>query len=386
MTVDRVIHRIRLIGRDDSATDAAWVAFAAGMVVATGVGEGWRDLAPREADDGSGSLLAPGFVDIHGHGGGGLSYDDGGEAIAVARAVHRAHGTTRAVLSLVTASLPALAARAALVAELAAADPTILGSHLEGPFLHPDHGGAHPAALLRAPEPAALDALLTAGRGTVRQITLAPELAGGIDAVRRVVAAGAAAAIGHTGADADIARRAFDAGATILTHAFNAMPGIHHRSPGPVVAALDDDRVTLELIADGVHVHPSVLRLAMDAAPGRIALITDAMAGAGASDGTYDLGGRSVGVRGGVARLGDGGALAGSTLTQDAALRRAVFECGMPLADAVAAVTAVPAHAVGRGGDLGRLAPGYAADAVLLSPQLRVERVWVEGRPVPATG
>ena len=298
------------------------------------------------------------------------------------RALHRAHGTTRAVISLITAPLDDLVARTAMVADLAAADATILGSHLEGPFLATSHKGAHDPALLRDPDPSAVDALMDAGRGTVRQVTMAPELPGGADAMRRILAAGAAVAVGHTNADLDTARRAFDAGATILTHAFNAMNGIHHRAPGPVIAALDDERVTLELIADGTHVHPSVLRLAIEAAPGRIALITDAMAAAGAGDGPYRLGDLEVVVSGGVARLAVGGSIAGSTLTQDAAVRRVVRECGMPLPAAIAAATVVPARAVGRP-DLGRLTPGSAADAVLLSDLLEVQSVWVDGEPVP---
>ena len=164
---------------------------------------------------------------------------------------------------------------------------------------------------------------------------------------------------------------AFDAGATILTHAFNAMPGLHHRDPGPVGAAASDPRVTLEVIADGVHLHPEMVRLAFRAAPGRIALVTDAMAAAGAADGRYDLGSLEVDVVDSVARLARGGAIAGSTLTQDAALRRAVA-AGVTLVDAVAALTSTPARAIGRAGDLGALAPGFFADAVLLSADLDV--------------
>lgn len=395
MSVDRVIHSVRLVdpsphatGRasdsreTDAVTDAAWLAFHDGRVVEIGVREAWRDLAPLEAHDGTGAYLAPGFIDIHGHGGGGFAFDDGPLAVAAARAMHRAHGTTRAVISLVTAPVADLVTRAAMVADLAATDETILGSHLEGPFLAVSHKGAHDPGLLRDPDARTLDALLNAGRGTVRQVTVAPELAGGLDAVRRIVASGAAAAVGHTAADLDTTRRAFDAGASVLTHAFNGMRGIHHRAPGPVVAALEDERVILELVADGVHLHPAVLRLAIDAAPGRIALITDAMAAAGAGGGRYTLGALEVVVSDGVARLARDGTIAGSTLTQDAAVRRVVRECGMPLAAAIAGVTVVPARAIGRD-DLGRLAPGYPADAVLLSADLEVQRVWVAGEPVP---
>ena len=372
-----VIHSVRLVD-DGRITEDAWVAFADGLVTATGDGQAWRELPGADPIDGTGAYLTPGFIDIHGHGGGGAAFDDGADAIRTARALHRAHGTTRAVLSLVTAPLDVLAARAAVVADLAATDATILGSHLEGPFLDAGHKGAHTERLLRTPDAASIDRLLEAGRGTVRQITLAPELPGGLDATKRVVAAGAAAAVGHTNATAAEAQEAFDAGATILTHAFNAMPGIHHRAPGPVVAAMRDDRVTLEVIADGVHVDPAVVALAFAGAPGRIALITDAMAAAGAPDGSYELGGLAVTVTGGVARLDGGGAIAGSTLTQDAALRLAV-EAGIPLVDVVEALTAVPARAIGVAGRFGSLRVGAAADAVLLDETLRVTAVWTGG-------
>lgn len=381
VSVDRVIHGARLVdaGR---ITDDAWVAFDERTVAAAGTGDTWRDLAPRTADDADGGWLTPGFIDIHGHGGGGAAFDDGADAIRTGRAVHRAHGTTRAVVSLVTASIDDLAARAATVAELAASDGTILGCHLEGPFLDVGHKGAHTPGLLRSPDPASVDRLLEAGGGRIRQVTLAPELDGGLDAVRRFAGAGVTVAVGHTNADMRRAQAAFDAGATVLTHAFNAMNGIHHRVPGPVVTALRDPRVTLEVIADGTHVHPDVIRLLADGAPGRVALITDAMAAAGAPDGHYSLGGLDVTVIDGVARLTHGDSIAGSTLTQDAAVRLMVQRVGMPLPAAVAAATSVPAAAIGEASRLGSLHIGFAADAVLLDDALTVRRVWVAGRPV----
>jgi N-acetylglucosamine-6-phosphate deacetylase len=378
------IHSVRLVDAGRKVEDA-WVRFDQGRVAATGVGESWRRFAqPHDtvvdgsADAEGDAILTAGFIDIHGHGGAGESYDDGPEAIRAARAMHRARGTTRAVISLVTAPLDTLERRAAMVADLTATDADILGSHLEGPFLDPDHKGAHEETLLRAPEPAAVERLLEAGRGTIRQVTLAPELPGALHAIRLIVAAGAAAAVGHTGADLTQTRAAFAAGATILTHAFNAMPGLHHRDPGPVAAAAADPRVTLEVIADGAHLHPEIVRIAFAAAPGRIALVTDAMAAAGHVDGRFELGPLAVDVADGVARLVVGGAIAGSTLTQDAALRHAVG-AGVPLAEAVRALTATPARAIGRGADLGSLAVGAIADGVLLTDALEVRSVWTAG-------
>ena len=375
-----VVHSVRVLGSAavDSGRDDAWALFDGGRVVAAGAG----DELPRadETVDGRGGCLVPGFVDIHGHGGGGAGFDDGPDAIAIGRAIHRAHGTTRAVLSLITAPIDELAARVAMVADLCDADPTILGSHLEGPFLDPGHKGAHTESLLRAPDAASVDRLIEAGRGTIRQVTLAPERPGAFDAIRSFVDAGVAVAVGHTDADAATTRRAFDAGATLLTHAFNAMPGIHHRAPGPVVSALRDDRVTLEVIADGVHVDLELIATLFTVAGDRIALITDAMAAAGSQDGRYELGGLAVRVTDGVARLEEGGAIAGSTLTQDAALRH-VAGAGVPLDVVVHALGAQPARAIGRG-DFGSLDVGALADAVLLDDALAVRRVWVAGSPV----
>lgn len=378
-----IIHSVRLID-GGMATDDAWVSFKGARVAGTGTGDAWRALSNRGDTvidgteiAGDGAVLTPGFIDVHGHGGGGFAYDDGPDAIRAARRLHLAHGTTRAVISLVTAPLETLERRAAMVADLTTTDVDVLGSHLEGPFLDPGHKGAHDESLLRHPEPAAVTQLLAAGRGTIRQVTLAPELPGGLDAIAAVVDAGAVAAVGHTGATTDAATAAFDAGATMLTHAFNAMPGLHHRDPGPVGAALRDERVVLEIIADGVHLHPDVVRIVFDAAPGRVALVTDAMAAAGGADGHYDLGSLTVEVQDGIARLAGGGAIAGSTLTQDAALRFAVAT-GVSLEAAIAALTSTPARAIGLA-DLGRLEPDCHADAVLLSRDLQVCAVWIDG-------
>ena len=263
---------------------------------------------------------------------------------------------------------------------LMASDPLVLGAHLEGPFLSPRNRGAHDPSFLVDPTPDAVAGLLSAGEGVLRQITIAPELAGALAAIGSVVDAGVVAAVGHTVADFTIAQRAFDAGATVLTHAFNAMPGIHHRAPGPIMAASVDDRVTLELILDGIHVDPVVARTLVRSAPGRVALITDAMAATGSPDGSYNLGLLAVTVTDGVAHVAGTDTIAGSTLTQDAALRLALTI--MPETEAVSALTSVPARALGLGARLGRLAPGYAADLVAFGPRWDVRRVWADGVPL----
>ncbi len=378
-TATIVIHSARLISGRDTVADG-WVRFAGDRVVARGAGNGWRDDLPPDAavTDAAGRTLAPGFIDLHCHGAGGASMEDGADGIRTALAVHAAHGTTRSVLSLVTAPVDVLAGHLETIAGVAASDPRVLGAHLEGPFLDREFRGAHDPAMLRTADAAAVEVLLAASAGTLRQVTIAPEHAGAAAAMTRFIDEGVAVAVGHTGADFDTALAAFDAGASILTHAFNGMRGIHHRAPGPVVAAMHAGHVTLEIINDGVHVHPDVVRLAFAGAPGRVALVTDAMAATGASDGRYRLGAREVVVEDAVARLTDDGSIAGSTLTQDVALRRSVA-IGIPLDEAVGALTVTPAAAIGRAGDLGRLERGYAADAVLLADDLTVEAVWADG-------
>jgi N-acetylglucosamine-6-phosphate deacetylase len=381
MSERAVIHSARLVTGGAISLDA-WVAFEDGAVSAVGTGSEWTTLGvePERVTDAGGRWLTPGFVDLHCHGAGTAAFDEGADAIRTALDVHHRHGSTRVVLSLVTASQADLEARVAVVATAAEENPLILGAHLEGPFLDETFRGAHDPALLRSPDAESVARILTAGRGYIRQVTLAPELPGASEAIRSFVEAGVVVAVGHSAADYETALAAFDAGASILTHAFNGMRGLHHRAPGPVAAATHTAGVTLEIINDGVHVHPEVVRLAFAGAPGRIALITDAMAATGASDGIYILGSLEVTVADGVARLTEGGSIAGSTLTLDEALRRAVTDVGVSIEEAVTALTETPARAIGRGHDLGLLALGYAADAVLLSDDFEVEAVFAAGQ------
>jgi len=359
----------------NGVVEGFWMLVDGDSIAATGTGD-----LPSADDtvDLAGRTLVPGFIDLHSHGGGGHAFDDGRAFIEAALHTHRQHGTTRSVVSLVASPMPALRLGLAVIAQLAAEDPLVLGAHLEGPYLAASRRGAHHAAHLRTPAGGEIDELLEASAGTLRQLTIAPELPGAMTAIDALVASGVTVAIGHTDADYDLARAAFDRGARLLTHAFNAMPGIHHRAPGPVVAAFDDERIGLEVILDGEHVHPAVARMAFRCAPGRIALVTDAMAAAGSVDGDYRLGSVEVRVRDGVARLAGGSAIAGSTVTQDAALRRAIG-AGIDQVEAVTALTRTPARVLGLGDRLGLLAPGFAADAVLLDADWAVESVWGAG-------
>lgn len=375
-----LFHSARKLDADGQVNDF-WMLVEGNSIVSTGTGT-QRPDASAHVDVG-GHWLVPGFIDLHGHGGGGHSYDGTVTDIAAALAAHRAHGTTRSVLSLVAAPITNLRESLATIADIAETDPLVLGSHLEGPFLAQAQRGAHNPTFLREPQPVEIDELLGAARGTLRQLTLAPELPGSLEAIDLLVEAGVAVAVGHTECSYDATREAFDRGARILTHAFNAMPGIHHRAPGPVIAAFEDERVTIELVLDGKHVAPSVAHLAFTAAPGRIALITDAMAAAGASDGDYCLGSLNVSVVDGLAVLRGTQTIAGSTLVQDSALRIAMRDTGVPPADAVAALTRTPARALGLGHRHGMLAPGFVADAVLLDHSWHVSQVWADGALLP---
>ncbi len=319
----------------------------------------------------SGHWVVPGFVDIHNHGGGGASFTSGTvDEVHKGVRTHREHGTTTLVASMVTGDMDFLAQRAGLLSELAE-QGDIAGIHFEGPFISPCRKGAHDETLLRDPDPADVRKLMDAARGQARMFTLATELPGGIDSVRLLAEHGVIAAIGHTDATYEQTVEAIDAGATVATHLYNAMPAIGHRLPGPIVALLEDERVTVELINDGTHLHPASLELAFHrAGASRVAFITDAMDAAGFGDGEYMLGTLAVEVKDSVARLvtedGSEGSIAGSTLTLDRAFKRAVTIDRLPIEDVVRAISANPAKLIGKYDEVGSLEPGKYADLVVL--------------------
>ncbi|HET9646669.1 MAG TPA: N-acetylglucosamine-6-phosphate deacetylase [Microlunatus sp.] len=337
-----------------------------------------------EAADGErlSGWLVPGYVDTHGHGGGGADFattdpDEARRAVAF----HRGHGTTTHLASLVTASIDTLLRQLRTLAPLVAAGE-LAGVHLEGPFLSPDHRGAHDQALLCHPRHDLVDRLLDAGDGTIRMVTLAPELPGGIAAIERLVEAGVVAAFGHSDADETVLRDAIEAGASVATHLFNAMRPIHHREPGPVPRLLTDQRVTVELICDGFHLHPDVIAMAIaTAGPERVALVTDAMLAAGAADGRYRLGSLAVEVTDGQARLvepdGTLGSIAGSTLTMGDAVAL-VVGLGISIPDAALMSATTPARRHGLL-DVGAVEAGRRADFCLVDDQGRLLRVMQAG-------
>ena len=383
-----------LITADTIATGAellrpGWLEVADGRVVALGDGAPPRS-ADQPADRDLGAVtIVPGFVDMHVHGGGGGAFPEASIATTKAAVeLHRRHGTTTMVASLVTATGPELLRQVGVLAEQVQ-DGLVAGVHLEGPWLSQHRCGAHELSALRDPDPAELDRVLAAGQGTIRMVTLAPERTGGLAAIGRLVDAGVIAAIGHTNATYEQARAAIEAGATVGTHLFNAMRPVHHREPGPVIALLEDPRVTVEMITDGVHLHPALYRdVTSNVGPDRIALITDAMAAAGMADGAYRLGALDVDVRDGVARVAGTDTMAGSTATMDQVFRFAVLHSARPrdeaLLVAVRQSSVNPARALGL--PPAGLAPQSAADLVVLDAALTVTGVLQAGSWVVQPG
>ncbi|MFI7217693.1 N-acetylglucosamine-6-phosphate deacetylase [Micromonospora maritima] len=330
-----------------------------------------------------GHWIVPGFVDMHTHGGGGHTFTTGDpESARQAAAFHLGHGTTTLLASLVSSPFALMRDATAAFRPLVE-EGVLAGIHFEGPYLSADRCGAQNPEFLRDPSTAELAELIELGGGAVRMVTLAPERDGATAAIELLVGRGVVAAVGHTDASWEQTRAAVAAGASVGTHLFNGMRPVHHREPGPVVALLEAPSVVCELVADGVHLHDGMLGFATSVAgPERAALITDAMAAAGMPDGEYELGGQAVTVADGVARLSRDGAIAGSTLTMDAALRHAVG-AGVALPDACRMVSTTPARAIGLGDRVGALQTGLRADLVVLDDDLNVVRVmrggdWVE--------
>lgn len=355
----------------DTIVRRGWIRVEDGVILEHD--HGTTDAADLDLAEG---WLVPALVDIHCHGGGGGDFASGDpEAIRVAAGYHAAHGTGSLIASLVTAPVAELCHQLAVLADVIEAGDTIIrGVHLEGPFLSAQRCGAQNPAYLAAPDIDAFRRMVEAARGTLRMITIAPELPGALDLIRTASAYGVVAAVGHTDGTYDACSQAFAAGATVATHLFNGMRPLHHREPGAVGAALDA-QVWTELINDGTHLHPATLRLAARANGEGIVLVTDAMSAAGLPDGPHELGGLAVTVRDGAARLTEGGSLAGSTLTMDVALRRAI-EASLPIPHAVAAASYHPARALGLERD-GRIAPGSPARLLHLRPDLSIEPVLI---------
>lgn len=327
--------------------------------------------------------MLPGFVDVHVHGGGGSQFNtaDPQEVHRAAR-FHARHGTTSLLATTVAAGVDdlerALGAIGAVSGAPAAGAAEVLGAHLEGPFLSPTLPGAMDPRHFLAPDAAVAARLLRSG--VVRLLSLAPELPRADTIVRRATAAGAVVSLAHSDATDAQARAAIAAGARSATHTFNAMRTLHHREPGLVGAVLDDDSVTCEVICDGVHVAPAIVRLLQRVkGPDRTMLVTDAIEAAGLPPGRYRLGDREVSVADGRATLPGSGTIAGSTLTLDRALANLVRFCGVSVPDAARMASTTAAELLGMRDRKGVIAAGRDADIAILEPDLTLAGVLVRG-------
>jgi len=364
----------------DSQTEPADVLIENGRIATVGAG-----IAADSAEtiDLNGNVIAPGFIDVHVHGGGGhpLITPDPGEIEAYAR-----WAVSQGVTSfLATVCAPTLdAALDCLTACANAREATdgaaLLGVNLEGPFVSPERRGALPPSWPAVPDVDAFRRLLGASSGKLRLMTVAPELPGSAEVIREALSAGVRVSVGHTDATYEVARDAFAAGASHVTHAFNAMRPFHHREPGPLGAALETDGVIVEVIADGVHLHPATVRTLVSAfGADRIALITDGVTPAGLSEGAFRIGNVEARLKGGEMRLPDG-TIAGSVATMADVVRNVVRWSVTDRAAATTMASTTPARALGRGERKGRIAPGYDADLVALTDDLSVAATWVAGR------
>ena len=383
----------------DAFTDRA----AGDIVVSDGVlatvGESMPDITSDTSGDPSavptitvdvdGMIITPGFLDIHTHGGGGFSLhtDDPHEIAAFAAWAPRT-GLTSFLVAVVGApdALPTPQLEAAVSACArggGGAEP--VGVYLEGPYINIARRGAHLASWLRLPDLREVDQLLDLTAGRLRLITLAPELPGSTPVIRRLVEAGVTVSIGHSDATYEQTLEAIGIGVTHMTHCCNAMRPLYHRDPGPLAAAALAPAVMGELISDGVHVHPAMAALVGRMfGPERLIVITDAQPGAGREDGAFEFAGQPLHIERGAARLADG-AIAGSILTMDQALRTALRMLGVSLSEAVGMLTLNPARAIHLDDRKGRLRPGYDADLLLFSPDLTLQATFCRGQLAYAT-
>ncbi|WP_285247811.1 amidohydrolase family protein [Pseudarthrobacter sp. efr-133-R2A-89] len=395
---DDVVLRGRIVTASLDIADGV-VAADGGLITFAGPAQGFPGVLPPEAP--AGRVLVPGLVDVHCHGAYGSDFSEGDPdgAERAARYLH-SRGTTTVVASLVTGKPGELVRNLGMLRDLAGLG-IIAGSHLEGPFLSGQQCGAHDPGLLLEPDPDLVARMLAAAGPTLASMTLAAELPGASELAVRLATQGIIPSLGHTAADhataaaflalaaeaMDSAGNATGRNRPTVTHLFNAMPPLHHRSPGPVSASLSAAKAgqaVVELIADGVHLAPETVKLVFDlVGPENITLVTDSMAATGLEDGQYMLGSLAVTVAGGVARVDATGAIAGGTSTLLDVIRSCVA-AGVPLRDAVTSASAVPASLLGLSTQAGDLRAGMQADVVVLDQDLSLAAVLRRGQWVSA--
>lgn len=359
----------------------AEVLVDAGRIAGVAPGADATVAAGEASVDARGCYVVPGFVDIHFHGCRGADLCDASEEAI--REIAR-YEASRGVAAICPATMTYPEDRLRSVVQAAAAfspapdEAALVGINMEGPFISPDRIGAQNPEYVQRADAAMLHRLQEAAGGLVKLVDIAPEEPGALEFVSEA-AGEARVSLAHTCTDYETAREAFERGARHLTHLYNAMPGLHHRKPGPIAAAWEHPDVTVELICDGVHIHPAMVRLTFGLfGAERICLISDSMRATGLEDGSYDLGGQQVEVRGNVATLADG-TIAGSVTDLAACVRHAVLDMGIPLEDAVLAATLTPARAIGIDAERGSIEPGKVADLVVLDEDLNVKRVILRG-------
>lgn len=375
----RYIHGATLY-TPERVIDHAAVIVGAGRIVAVDAAAALPCPPGADAIDATGLLLAPGFIDMQFNGGFGDDFTDDPATIWRAAGLLPRYGVTAFLPTIITSPPEKVALGQQVVtagrpAGFRGAEP--LGLHVEGPFLNPQKKGAHNPAYLRPPT---LEAVAGWSPDSgVRLVSLAPELPDALPVIRALAARGVVVSAAHSMATYEEALAAFDAGVRYGTHLFNAMPALGHRDPGLAGALLVDDRITVGIIADGIHVHEAIVRLVWQVlGPQRLNLVTDAMAALGMPPGVHRLGDYEVTVDGASARLADG-TLAGSILSLDQAVRNLVAFTGCTVGDALATVTTTPARVLGLDHERGRVAPGAVADLVLLTPDLHVWMTLVRG-------
>ncbi|MGE6226628.1 N-acetylglucosamine-6-phosphate deacetylase [Paenibacillus chitinolyticus] len=375
----KIVHNVNVIQEDNSTLSATlWIRNG----IIEKIESGLASLPEGEYEylDGQGRLLIPGMIDVHIHGANGFDMMDGSETSIqeVSRAC-AATGCTSFLATSVSSTIEDLIAMIRSVKRVAGHEvgAKIAGIHLEGPYLNPKRKGMQNERFLRHPDLAEMKEIFDEADGLIKMVTIAPELPGGMELISFLKETGVIIAVAHSDATYEEAKQAFEAGASHVTHCFNGMRPIHHRDPGLVVAAFEEEHVSLQAIVDGIHLHPAIVRMMHRLkGPDGMVLITDALQAMGLGDGNYMFGGHHVTVSEGVARLEDG-TLASSTVTMNEALRLTV-DTGISLTDAVKMASSSPARLLGLA-NKGKISVGFDADLVLLDEQFQVQWTMIKG-------